>query len=81
MPRWFVCFKLKPAKNTDIELIQTLPKKQIVVFSWSENSRLIFMHSWAEMTQQKNRKNFVAMIFGEFSANKQVKTIEKVFSL
>jgi hypothetical protein len=38
------------------------------------------MHSWAEMTQQKNRKNFVAMIFLEFSANKQVETIEKVFS-
>lgn len=31
------------------------------------------------MTQQKNRKNFVAMIFLEFSANKQVKAIEKVF--
>lgn len=33
------------------------------------------------MTQQKNRKKFVAMILGEFSANKQVKTIEKVFSI
>lgn len=32
------------------------------------------------MTQQKNRKkNLLPMVFLEFSANKQVKAIEKVF--
>lgn len=80
MPRWVVCFKFKSGKNTDIELIQTLHKKTNCGLLPVKKFLIDFYAKLSgDDTTKKSKKNLLPMVFLEFSANKQVKTIEKVF--
>lgn len=79
MPRWFVCFKFKSVKNTDIGLIQTSPKKTNCGFLPVKKFLIDFYAKLSGDDTTKKSKKICCHGFLEFSANKQVKAIEKVF--